>query len=194
MNIPNPLVTPPIWLRTVLLIIFGSAVCLGHNQDVHREITAKAFESSEGVVAFLSDYLGSQHAPFRFQPFLKSEPPPLEGNYWGHTPYGWLVEGSYYEDMTFYGNSPLKKEWRCLNHFYVPWPVPDGLTDESDSPWIFMGYFPGGITHSFIWATSKGMAGISGVPSVSFVNNETWVNAREFQYESLTLSTSPDIS
>jgi hypothetical protein len=52
--------------------------CQAHNERVHEEISASAFQSSDGLQRFLTDHLGSTDAPFLDGPRLFGHVPPLE--------------------------------------------------------------------------------------------------------------------
>ncbi len=171
--------------RAILAFLLLVPVCLyGHNENVHREITKSAYASSAASTAFLTDYFGVSQ-DFSFGPPILAQPSPLQGLINGFSPVNWLIEGSYYEDMTYYGSGRLRDQWRTLDHFFVPWPSAHGLTDDSDAPWYAFGLWPGGIVHSFGWGTTPGLSGPD-VPTATFANTETWQNAREHEFRVLT--------
>lgn len=162
-----------------------------HNEDLHKEITAQAFISSKGAAPFLSQFLGVANNDLTSSPLLRANPHPLETLSIGQSCQKWLVDGSYFEDMTYYGAGPVRNQWRCTEHFYAPLPQVHGLTDNDDSPWYYLKKLPSGITNSFAWASIQGIQGIS-LPVVSVgANTETWVDARDHLWSALTAVNPP---
>src|SRR5258708_36336493 len=145
------------WARITALVVYTLAppACRGHDENLHKEITKSAFQSSQGLALFLTDSLGPENAPFINSPHIFAYPPPLESTGGGGmTPRDWAAEGSYWEDMLD-GWPTL----RSSDHFYTVSPqrvrgqVP-GLTDGTES----QGVLSSPIVNSFTWATTKGMA------------------------------------
>jgi hypothetical protein len=155
--------------------------CYGHDERVHKEVSASAFRSSGGLMQFLAETLGAESAPFTDRPFLSAKPPPFQDFITSMgTPYGWLLDGSYYEDMMD------TRGIRVSDHFYTVQPLRiagqvDGLTDGSES----LGVLYTDIVNSFVWASTKGIYGVA----LSDPNIETWPDARDHQYAALTNAT-----
>src|SRR5437899_883461 len=88
------------WPAVVLIAAFTGFKCHAPHERVHIELSASAFLSSDGIQRFLADVLGSTNAPFADAPFLDAKPPPFQEFITSFaTPMGWVLEGSYYEDM-----------------------------------------------------------------------------------------------
>lgn len=99
----------------------GSFVCVllcfpivgnAHNEDLLKEVTAQAFISSKGAAPFLSQFLGVANNDLTSSPLLRANPHPLETLSIGQSCQKWLVDGSYFEDMTYYGDGPVRNQWR----------------------------------------------------------------------------------
>jgi hypothetical protein len=182
------IISSKVVLATVILQVLNPPSSDGHDEHLHVSMTESAFQSSDGVSAFLIDNYGSENVPFKTTPALFANPAPFNRAL-SFSPLDWTKQGSYWEDMTLYNGYTM----RCVDHFYtvVPGRTPGeviGLTDASE-PWYAFGFIlPGNIENSFIWASQNGTLGpLLLLPlSVTGPNSETWQNARDYEYAALT--------
>lgn len=150
-----------LWLSGCLIL--RSFCCFAHDEPVHEKLSESAAKLSSGLTGFLTDQFGNSDAPFVENPRLYFWPADIEPAVGVAGPIGWIKVGSRTEDAPY----------RYKNHFHDPTKNPPiGLTDG----WIF-GAFP-----SFEWAS------VPGIGDLLNVNNDTWPNARNLEWEALTTS------
>lgn len=179
-------IKPAFYLAIFFVGAIAQVECHGHNERVHMEISASAFRSSDGIATFLGQTVGVDRAPYIDGPSLGAKPPPFESYISSSaTPYGWVLEGSYYGDMMD------AVALRSSDHFYTVQPQRvagevNGLTDSSETLFLYSG-----IVNSFAWASTKGINGPTAhpFPISAGPNIETWPDARDHQYAALTSAT-----
>jgi hypothetical protein len=192
---------PGICLAIFAIEIVSVIACHGHNEYVHCAITESAFTNSSGLLTFLANNLGADNAPFTAGPDLIEKGALFFPDTVG-TPYEWLVNGSYYEDMQTYG--PYELPLRLVDHFYTVTPQRNpgqvqGLTDNTEGPFVSektgRGYkvLPGSITNSYAWGAWRGGLG-PGLGALGNVGSNLWAwqNARDFEFAALTNSADSD--
>ena len=154
-------------------------LCRGHNWNVHEKIAYSAFQSSDGLNTFLNENLKSTN----LTDYLADH---TEGRSAGD----WLCSGSIMEDEQYYKICGKQFALRVMNHFYdvVPVRTPGqviGLDDASEPCYNFVGWLPGQMTNSFVWAT-KDIPGPEAFGTQVGTNFYNWRWARYSEFAALT--------
>jgi hypothetical protein len=163
--------------RLCFTLFFSSSLCFAHNTPVHQAISAIAYQSSDGLQAFISENLETNANALLTAPLL-----PIHG---GLTVSNWLTMGSKMEDE--------EKLLRCIDHFYtvLPQRIPGqviGLTDNSEPIILGSILFPGNGTNSFAWGSQTGITGPSEFRRSIGANFYNWPSARAYEFAALTSS------
>jgi hypothetical protein len=170
----------------VIIAVLAVRTGHAHEEPVHQQITLSAFRSSAGINVFLSDQLGAPPTSFTVGPVLRtrsSDYPQSRSD----SPAGWLSWGAYMEDDE---DPPVHSVHflRSSDHFYAVLHTPKWLTDGRET-W---GKLPDHLTESYTWATSPGMAGPDMDKTFAGPNRHTWQDARDKQFDALTLPAKAD--
>jgi len=188
--------------RQMILRAFGLSVlsvgllapmlCHGHFWQVHEKITDSACQSSDGLQTFLSEYLEANSLTASYQ----VDGDGMFNNTVSYTPSMWLQCGSIMEDEELYYVLGIDFTLRVMDHFYdlTPDRAPGrviGLNDSSE-PWIdFIGWLPGHLTNSFVWASTT-VPGPTAFGTAVGTNLYNWQCARAFEYAALTSTNQSD--